>query len=52
MELVAAGGAVEWFQPSSKCLTKELFGIWEDEEEKKRAIESGRAGCGGRYQCG
>ena len=49
MELVAAGGEVEWFHfpLSSKCSTKEPFGIWEDEEEKKRAIESERAECGG-----
>ena len=49
MELVAAGGEVEWFHfpLSSKCSTKELFGIWEDEEEKKRAIEGERAECGG-----
>ena len=48
MELVAAGGEVEWFHfpLSSKCSTKEPFGIWEDEEEKKRAIESERAECG------
>ena len=49
MKLVAAGGEVEWFHfpLSSKCSTKEPFGIWEDEEEKKRAIESERAECGG-----
>ena len=35
MELVAEGEEVEW------------FGIWDDEKEKKRVIESERAECRG-----
>ena len=37
--MVAEGGEVEWFALSSNCSTKELFGIWDDEEENKHPIE-------------
>uniref|UniRef100_A0A2N9I898 Uncharacterized protein n=1 Tax=Fagus sylvatica TaxID=28930 RepID=A0A2N9I898_FAGSY len=40
IETVAEGGEVDWIAVSSTCSTKELFGIWDDEVENKRVIES------------
>jgi hypothetical protein len=37
---VAGGGEMDWFALSSRCSTKELCGIWDDEEENKRVVES------------
>ena len=40
METVAEGREEEWFALSSKCSTKELYGIWDYEEEHKHVVES------------
>ena len=37
--MVAEGGEEEWFALSSKCSTKKLFGILDDEEDNKHPIE-------------
>lgn len=48
MEIVAAGGEAERLTSSSTCSMEVLFGTWDDEEEhKKRVIESERAAGGG-----